>query len=99
VLVQSCVAHGYPQGHVIRETFRLLSENHIKIVAFAPDTTDICWAFDFSFFSVFKTTEKFWMDQGDDMTLKAAIHTLVRQFHSAATPENIHEIVLRFRIT
>jgi hypothetical protein len=29
------------------------------------------------------------MDQDDDKTFMATIHTLVRQFHSAATPENI----------
>jgi hypothetical protein len=38
---------------------------------------------------VFKTKEKFWMDQDDDKTFTATIHKLVHQFHSVATPENI----------
>jgi hypothetical protein len=36
-----------------------------------------------------KTKEKFWMDQDDNKIFSAAIHTLVRQFHSAVTLESI----------
>jgi hypothetical protein len=41
------------------EILSLLCENHIKIVTFAPHTTNIFQAIDFSFFGVFETKEKF----------------------------------------
>jgi hypothetical protein len=64
--------------YVTPEIFRHLGENHIKIVTFAPHTTNIFQALDISFFGVFKTKEKFWMDQDDDKTFTATIHKLVR---------------------
>jgi hypothetical protein len=64
--------------HVTPEIFRFLGENHIKIVAFVSHTTNISQALDLSFFGVFKTKEKFWMDQDDDKTFTATIHKLVR---------------------
>jgi hypothetical protein len=76
--------------YVTPEIFRPLGKNHIKIVTFAPHTTNIFQAFDLPFFGVFKTKAKFWMDQDDDMAFPATTHKLVRQFHSVATPENIH---------
>jgi hypothetical protein len=72
------------------EIFMLLGENHITIVTFAPHTTNIFQNLDFSFFGVFKTKEKFCMYQDDDKTFTATIAKLFRQFHSVATPENIH---------
>jgi hypothetical protein len=83
LLIDNCSAHVTP------EIFRLLSENHVKIVIFAPHTTNIFQAIDLSFFGVFKMKEKFWMDQDDDKTFTATIHKLVDQFHSVATLENI----------
>jgi hypothetical protein len=74
---------------VTPEIFKPLSENHIKIVTFAPHTSNIFQALDLSFFSLFKTKEKFWSDQDDDKTFTATIDKLIRQFHSVATPENI----------
>jgi hypothetical protein len=47
--------------HVTPEIFRLLGENHIKIVTFAPHPTNIFQALNLSFFGVFKTKEKFWI--------------------------------------
>jgi hypothetical protein len=38
---------------------------------------------------VFKTKEKFWMDQDGDQTFTAMIHKLVREFYLVSTPENI----------
>jgi hypothetical protein len=83
LLMDNCSAHVTPG------IFRLLGEFHIKIVTFTPHTTNIFQALDLCFFGVFKTKEKFWMDQDDDKTFTATIHKLVRQFHSIATPENI----------
>jgi hypothetical protein len=82
-------------SHVTPEIFRLLGENHIKILAFAPHTTNIFQALNLSFFGMFQTREKFWMDQDDDKTFTAMIRKLVRQFHSVATPENIHGSFVR----
>jgi hypothetical protein len=81
--------------HVTPEIFRLLGENHIKIVTFAPHTTNILQALALSFFIVLKTKEKFWMDWYDDKTFTAMIHKLVCQFHSVTTPENIRGILVR----
>jgi hypothetical protein len=83
LLMDNCSARVTP------EIFRLLGENHIKFITFAPHTRNIFQALDLSFFGVFKTKEKFWMDQDDDKTFTATIHKLVRQFHSVAMPENI----------
>jgi hypothetical protein len=44
--------------HITPEIFRLLGENQIKIVTFAPRTTNIFQVLDLSFFGVFKTKEK-----------------------------------------
>jgi hypothetical protein len=59
LLMANCSAHVTP------EIFRLLGEKHIKIGIFAPYTINIFQALDLSFLGVFKTKEKFWMDQGD----------------------------------
>jgi hypothetical protein len=56
LLTDNCSAHVNP------EIFRLLGENHVKIVTFAPHTANIFQALDLSFFGVFKTKQKFWMD-------------------------------------
>jgi hypothetical protein len=48
--------------HVAPETFGLLGENHIKIVTFASYATNIFHTLDLSFFGVFKTRGKLWMD-------------------------------------
>jgi hypothetical protein len=82
-------------AHVTPELFRLLGENHIKIVTFAPHTTNIFQALDPSFFGVPKTKEKFWMDQDDDKTFTTTRYKLVRQFHSVVTPENIRGSFVR----
>jgi hypothetical protein len=71
LLMDNCSAHVTPQ------IFRLLGENHIKIVTFALHTPNIFQAFDPSFFGVFKTKEKFWQDQNDDKGFSATIHTLI----------------------
>jgi hypothetical protein len=89
LLMDNCSAHVAP------EIFRLLGENHIKIVTFASHTTNIFQTLDLSFFGMFRTKKEFWMDQDDDKTFTATIHKLVRQFHSVATPENIHESFVR----
>jgi hypothetical protein len=75
---------------VTPEIFRLLGENHIRTVTLTPRAINIFQALSISFFGVFKTKEKFWMDQDDNQTFAATTHTLVCQCHSAATPENIH---------
>jgi hypothetical protein len=80
---------GNHSSHVSGEIFGLIGENHVKIVSFAPHTTNVFQALNVPFFSVSKTKEEFWMRQDDDKTLAATIHTLVRQFHSVTTPENI----------
>jgi hypothetical protein len=53
--------------------------------------TNIFEAADVSFFGVFKTKEKFWIEQVDDGTFGATKHTLIHQFHSVAMPENNRE--------
>jgi hypothetical protein len=53
LLIDNCSAHVTP------DIFRLLGENHIKIVTSAPHTTNIFQALDFSFFGVFTTKENF----------------------------------------
>jgi hypothetical protein len=57
--------------------------------------TNIFQALGLSFFGVFRTKEKLWMDQESDKTFTAAIHKSVRQFHSVARPENIRESFAR----
>jgi hypothetical protein len=49
-------------SHVASEIFRLLDENHVKVVTFAPYTTNPFQALDLSFFSVFGTKQRFWME-------------------------------------
>jgi hypothetical protein len=73
-------------SHVTGEIFRLIVENYAKIVIFARHTTNVFQALDLSFFGVFKRKENFWMEQEDNKTFAATIYTLVRQFHSVATP-------------
>jgi hypothetical protein len=82
-------------AHVTPAIFRLLGENHIKIVTFAPHSTNVFQALDLSFFGVFKTKKKFQMDQDDNKTFAATIHELVRQFDSVATPKNIRGSFVR----
>jgi hypothetical protein len=82
-------------AYVTPEIFGFLGESHIKIVTFAPYATNIFQALDLSFFAVFKTKEKFWMDQDDDKTFIATIHKSVRQFHSVATPKSIRGSFVR----
>jgi hypothetical protein len=53
LLMDNCSAH------VIPEIFRLLGENHIKIVTFTQHATNIFRALDLSFFGVFKTKGSF----------------------------------------
>jgi hypothetical protein len=89
LLMGNCCTYAPP------EIFRFLRENHIRIVAFASHTTNIFRALNLSFFGVFKTKEKFWMDQDDDKTLTAMIHAVVRQRHSATTSDNIRESFVR----
>jgi hypothetical protein len=88
-------------AHVTPEIFRLLGENHIKIVTYAPHTTNIFQALDLSLFGVFKSKEKFWMDQDDDKTFTATTHKLVCQFHLVRRPKTFVGALsgLGFRMT
>jgi hypothetical protein len=76
-------------SHVTSDIFRFRGQNHIKIVTFVPYVTNAFQVLDVSFFRVFKRKEKFWMKQDDGETFPTTIRTIVRQFHSVATPENI----------
>jgi hypothetical protein len=73
-------------SHVTGEIFRLLGENYVKIVTFPRHTTNVFQALDLSFFGGFNRKENLWMEQEDNKTFAATIHTFVRQFHSVATP-------------
>jgi hypothetical protein len=77
-------------SHVTSEIFIFRGQNHVKIVTFVPHATNVFQVIDVSSFGVFKTKEKFWMEQDNGETFAMTIRTIVRQFHSVATPDNIH---------
>jgi hypothetical protein len=73
---------------------KIISSRHIS-----PQITNIFQALDFSFFGVFKTKEKFWMDQDDDKTFTVTIQKSIRQFREAAMPETIRGNFVRPRFS
>jgi hypothetical protein len=75
--------------HLTSVVIDLLSEARVRIVTFAPDTTQIFQALDLSLFGVLKRRGQYQLPFGDDAGSAPFIKKIYRDFRSSMTDVNI----------